>query len=226
MRDVIHLFNERKKEVEIYFEHVKNAWSDEAHITFRDDDKMQHQIKLSLDLKQILLANTFLLLYNLVECTLSGALEAIHKDIKRQKFSYDKIKINIQKEIIEYIRKSVASNRFVEGVNDIAIEILNYHPNRREFFSGNIDRELIKDISRKYDFSTRTEARETRNGEAINTVKELRNDLAHGVFSFKECGQARSLLEMEKIKTQSLLYMEQILNNIDNYVKNKEYLKS
>ncbi|MEY4934959.1 MAG: hypothetical protein RIS64_1318 [Bacteroidota bacterium] len=225
MKDVINLFQERKNEVEIYFEHARNAWSDDASITFKQND-IKQTTKLSLDLKQILLANTFLLLYNLVECTMSGALEAIYKDIKKQKFPYDKIKLNIQEEIIAHIRKNVAPDRFVRGVNDIAMDILNHHPTSRDFFSGNIDREVIKDISRKYDFSTHTDARETQNGAALEKVKTKRNHLAHGFISFKECGQEIDIFDMEKIKNQSLLYIEQILNNIDDFVKNKKYLKS
>jgi hypothetical protein len=226
MRDIINLFKERKKEVEIYFEHVKNAWSDNAHITFRDDSKTQHQIKLSLDLKQILLANTFLLLYNLVECTISGALEAIYKDIKNQKVPYDKIKLNIQEEIISNIKNNVNANDFVTVIGDIAIDILEHHPKRNKFFSGNVDARRIKGIAKKYGFSIDTDARETNDGAALVKVKDNRNDLAHGFISFKECGQDRSILEMEKIKNQSLLYIEQILNNIDDFVKNKKYLKS
>ena len=226
MRDVIHLFKERKKEVEIYFEHVKNAWSDDAHISFRDDDKTQHQIKLSLDLKQILLANTFLLLYNLVECTMSGALEAIYKDIKTQKVPYDKIKFNIQEEIVSNIKKNIQTSDFVKTINDITLDILEYHPQRDKFFSGSVDAKSIKEYSQKYGFSSNTVNRDTRDGVTLLTIKNKRNHLAHGVISFKECGQDRSLLEMEKIKNQSLLYIEQILNNIDDFVKNKKYLKS
>jgi MAE_28990/MAE_18760-like HEPN len=228
MRDVINLFNERKNEVEIYFEHVKNAWADNASISFRDDSKTHHQVELSLDLKQILLANTFLLLYNLVECTMSGALEAIYKDIKNQKIPYDKIKLNIQEEIINNIRKNVPTSDIVKvkAINDIALDILDHHTQRDKFFSGSVDAKSIKEYSQKYGFSSNTVKRDTRDGINLLTIKNKRNHLAHGVISFKECGQDRSIVEMEEIKNQSLLYIQQILNNINDFVKNKKYLKS
>jgi hypothetical protein len=226
MRDVINMFKERKNEIEIYFEHVKNAWSDNAHLTFRDDNKTQHQIKLGLDLKQILLANTFLLLYNLVECTISGALEAIYKDIKNQKVPYDKINANIQEEIITNIKKNIKTTDFVKAISDITLDILECHPQRKHFFSGNVDARAIKAYSKKYGFSSNTVNDDTRDGINLLAIKDKRNDLAHGRISFKECGQDRSLLEMEEIKNQSLRYIEQILNNIDDFVKNKKYLKS
>ncbi|MEO0043393.1 MAG: hypothetical protein RL329_2841 [Bacteroidota bacterium] len=226
MKDVIHLFHERKNEVEIYFEHAKNAWFVDASLLFTDDIKTKQVVKLSVELKQILLANTFLLLYNLVESSISSAMEEIYKTIKNQKIPYNNVKSNIQEEIITHIRKNVAPNRFVQSINDIAIDILNHHPTSRDFFSGNIDREVIKDISRRYGFSTETQAMDTKNGEKLKAIKRNRNDLAHGFVSFKECGQERGILEMEEIKNESLLYIEQILNNIEQFLEDKKYLKS
>jgi hypothetical protein len=59
----------------------------------------------------------------------------------------------------------------------------------------------------------------------LKTIKNRRNDLAHGFVSFKDCGQGRTFSEMENMKKQSLLYIEQILNNMDLFLKNKDYLK-
>ncbi len=83
----------------------------------------------------------------------------------------------------------------------------------------------IKRFAQKYGFSFHTDAFTTRNGESLKIIKNRRNDLAHGFISFKHCGQDRTFSEMENIKNQSLLYIEQILNNINTFLKNKDYLK-
>jgi hypothetical protein len=89
-----------------------------------------------------------------------------------------------------------------------------------------VDAVAIKDISRKYGFSIRTEAEKTKNGEKLATVKKRRNHLAHGFMSFKECGQERPIEMVRAIKEESLLYIEQILNNIEQFLEDKKYLKS
>ncbi|MEN9610612.1 MAG: hypothetical protein RLZZ628_1426 [Bacteroidota bacterium] len=224
MKDVINLFQERKEEVEIYFEHAKCAWSDDAKMTFTAGNVKQ-VTKLSLKLKQILSANTFLLIYNLVESTVSSAIEAIYREIKAEKISYDHIRPNIQKEIIENIRKNINTNDFVGAVNEITIDVVNHHPKLRELFSGNVDQIAIKDISLKYGFSNRTDAQKTDNGKKLETIRKRRNLLAHGFISFTDCGRERDITEMEELKNESLLYIEQILNNIDQFLKDKQYLK-
>lgn len=222
MKDFIYLFQERRKEVDLYFEHLEDFWLRDAKIIFPNGSCKE----LDTDFKHILSANAFLILYNLVEACLSAAIEAIFLEVKEQVSSYDDIKPNIQKEIVEHIRKDVATDRFVDNVNHIIIDILNHHPTSREVFSGNIDREAIKDISRKYGFSIHTDARKTKNGEKLMIIKKQRNHLAHGFVSFKECGQEKSLQEMKDIKNESLLYIEQILNNIEQFLEYKKYLKS
>ncbi len=213
MREFLLLFHERKKEVDLYFEHLEDFLSRDAKITFPDGSSKE----LAVDLRHIISANAFLVIYNLVESSISMALEAIFIEVKSEMVSYDTIHTSIQKEIIEHIRKNVATNRFVDTIHHIAIDILNHHPTARDLFSGNVDRDSIKDISRKYGFSTFTDARKTKNGEKLSIIKKQRNYLAHGFISFKECGKEKTFPEMQEIKTESLLYIEQILNNIEQF---------
>jgi MAE_28990/MAE_18760-like HEPN len=221
MEEVIILFNSRKAEVNTYFEYGKEIVGNHAQLLLQDKS-----IKpFSMDFKHIILANGFLLLYNLVESTFSNAIEAIYKTMLAEGCRYDAIQPNIQKEIIDNVRKNLNTNSFVETVHDIASDILNHYPTPRQLFSGNVDQIEIKRFAQKYGFSFHTDAMTTRNGEPLKTIKNRRNDLAHGFISFKHCGQDRTFSEMENMKNQSLLYIEQILNNMDTFLKNKDYLK-
>lgn len=221
MEDVIVLFETRKEEVNIYFEYVKDIWVNQAQLLLQD----QSTKAFSMDFKHIILSNGFLLLYNLVESTFSNAIEAIYKTIIADGCRYDAIQTNIQKEIIDNIRKNINTNSFTETVNDIALDILNHYPTPRQLFSGNVDQLEIKRFAQKYGFSTHTDAIKTANGDKLKTIKNQRNDLAHGFVSFKTCSKDRTFPEMEQIKNQSMLYVEQILANMDTFLKNKKYLK-
>ncbi len=56
------------------------------------------------------------------------------------------------------------------------------------------------------------------------TVKNNRNDLAHGIKSFAEVGKDKSADELIEIKNKVVEYLRQILEKIETYLDNQEYL--
>ncbi|MGD1698484.1 MAE_28990/MAE_18760 family HEPN-like nuclease [Dapis sp. BLCC M229] len=57
-------------------------------------------------------------------------------------------------------------------------------------------------------------------------VKTKRNDLAHGIKSFAEVGKQKEADELMKIQDKVVNYLRQILENIETYLDNQEYLDS
>jgi DNA-binding phage protein len=51
-----------------------------------------------------------------------------------------------------------------------------------------------------------------------------RNDLDHGNKSFAEIGKDITVEELLKIKEEVTAYLEQILNNINQYITGQDYL--
>ena len=85
MTEVLLLFEERRNEIELYFGLLEDVAERDAQLIFRDK-----QVKaMGLDLQHIPLSNAFLLLYNLVESTISGAIEAIYKEMLEQEVVFD-----------------------------------------------------------------------------------------------------------------------------------------
>ena len=109
MRDVIRQFEERKEEIENYFQHCESFMIHNAQIIFPNGQKYRLDIKLA----HILRANAFLLIYNLTESCISQGIEAIYLDIKNKGLDYNVIKPNIQKELIGNIKKNISSDEFV-----------------------------------------------------------------------------------------------------------------
>ncbi len=56
------------------------------------------------------------------------------------------------------------------------------------------------------------------------TIKANRNDLAHGIKSFTEVGRDQTTDELLEIKNKVIRYLKQILQNIETYLENAEYL--
>ncbi|RDB07168.1 MAE_28990/MAE_18760 family HEPN-like nuclease [Runella aurantiaca] len=219
MKDVTRMFQERAKEIDSYFFLLEELMIKEAKIAFSNGTIH----KIDINLAQILRANGFLLLYNIVESSISQAIEAIHNEILTKEIEYDALNQLVKKEIFNYIKKNTKSDNFITGVQNIVTDILKFHPQSREIFSGNVDAREIKALSEKYGFSCKTNARKTKNGENLLTVKRHRNNLAHGFISFQECGKEYSIQQLIEIKDEVIHYVGNILHNVEDYLDKEMY---
>ncbi len=219
MRDVLRIFGERKNEIDTYFMHIQSFMIDGAVVLFPNGTKQS----ITTDLAHILRANAFILVYNLVEYSISQAIEAIFTDIKRKGYLYDDISPSIKLELLKNIKSNVKPEEFVNQVANIASDIIVHHPSSRKVFSGNLDARKVKEVAEKYGFSYNTNAILTKNGSKLLQVKEKRNDLAHGFISFKECGKDFTFQDIETSKNEVLQYLEEILLNIERFIQNEEY---
>jgi hypothetical protein len=57
-------------------------------------------------------------------------------------------------------------------------------------------------------------------------VKDVRNDLAHGVKSFADVGRNASPSDLELARTQTVEILTETLQNIESYLKRQEYLSN
>lgn len=221
MKDVIHVFQERKQEIDIYFDFLETFMKDNS----KDNAKILHidgtQTEMSNTLAQILRANGFLLLYNVIESCITLAIEEIYKDIKDKNISFDILNEGIKKEIFSNIKNNISTENLFENIQKIEFDIVSQYPTK--IFSGNVDARKIKDVAKKYGFAHTTDAQKTQNGEKLVSIKNQRNSLAHGDISFKECGKEYTIQEMNKIREEAMCYLAQILQNIENYIVKQEY---
>lgn len=220
MRDVLRIFGERKSEIDTYFTHIQSFMIDGAVVLFPNGTKQS----ITTDLAHILRANAFILVYNLVEYSISQAIEAIFTDIKNKGYLYDDVSKNIKLELIKNIKSNnIKPEDFVMKVVNIASDIIKQHPSSREIFSGNLDSKKVKEVANRYGFSHDTNNTLTKDGQKLLLVKEKRNHLAHGFISFKECGQEFTFQDVETSKNEALQYLEEILLNIERFIQNEEY---
>ena len=208
MNDVKKTFEQRKGEIEIYFEFLSNY---------------KHK-KVDDDLFKILKSNLLLMLYNLIESSIANAIEEIHNNIHINKTSFNNLKEKIKSLVIDNTKR-INSDKFITQINDIAIDIAKHTFNKKELFSGNVDGAKIRKISEKYGFSSKTNYKKTAHGEHLKTIKDKRNNLAHGVFSFAEVGKEYTIQDLEYIKKTTIFYISEILDNVEQYLSNKEYLQ-
>ena len=220
-------FFNRVQEIELYFSFMENVILKEACLTYPDGSKDI----LNSDIKEIFKANSFLLLYNLSESSIKNAIEQIYLTIEYNEINYDHLKAGIKKEIINFLKNNINSKDFVINVNKIAFDIIIKCFDSEKLLSGNLDARKVKSLSTKYGFSSKIIPLSNSDGSLTNIdsdsllmIKTRRNDLAHGIYSFKECGKDYTIQDLMKVKTHVIEYLRQIIDNIDTYIMNEEYL--
>ena len=226
MVDVKREFNKRVFEIDLYFKYLKGITQENGNLVYPNGAVERFDI----DIKRILIANSFLLLYNLSEASITRSIEEIYVAIDSSTTDFDSLKVGIKTEIIKYLKSNVNANDFAVSVNNIAVDIILKCFDNSKILSGNLDARKIRRLATTYGFSNSTQpftvdgATQILNTDNLLTVKSKRNDLAHGVYSFKECGKNYTYQDVEEIKIHVIEYLRQIIENIEIYISSRTYL--
>ncbi|MBH8571924.1 hypothetical protein I8752_02530 [Nostocaceae cyanobacterium CENA369] len=226
-------FDELAQEVSKYFLFLKNLEQGSILLSMGNANNIKTK-PINNDLEKTLKATGYLLLYNLVEATMRNAIETIFDELITQRVSFDEVREEIRKIIINHVRdKDIQStDALLLGLQNISVDIISVtfdalvkKENKKRLFSGNVDAREIRNTAKLYGFSSQTNNIRTRDGSDLLTIKTNRNDLAHGFKSFEEVGRNATADELLKIQKSVRYYLREILENIETYLSNKEYLK-
>ena len=217
-------FTERSKEVSKYFIFLRNLEQGATKLSMKSMGDNPNKIKVvDPELLKTLKASAFLLLYNLVESTMRNVIEAIFDKLRSDRISYDQIRPELKKIVLKNL-KNRDTDTMLLNITAISMDIINAGFNKEDLFSGNIDGKKIRETANKYGFSHSTDHAKTGGGTDLLAVKTNRNDLAHGVKSFTEVGRGQTAGELLEIKNKVITYLRQILQNLETYLDNEEYL--
>lgn len=163
-------FDERAKDVSDYLCFLRDL--EQGEILLSKDGAIS---KIDPELDKSLKATGFLLLYNLVESTMRNAIQSIFDEMSKKGVSFDQLKIEIKRIILQNVKKNVQEcgvNDFVEQIENIVKDIIQSGFNRDDLFSGNVDAKEIKNIAKKYGFSSKTDVA-TRDGIDLLSIKKI-----------------------------------------------------
>ena len=114
--------------------------------------------------------------------------------------------------------KSIANNLHEIIKNIIEHEIIALTKDDIDI-SGNIDAREIRKLANKIGFNN------TQNGSNLVTIKNKRNGLAHGDFTFYDVGKDYTIAELNNFKDETFSYLLEVVNNIELFISEKVYLK-
>ena len=248
MNDLLLDFNKKVREINHYFRLVK----------FLDDKQHIDGFRITTEQQATLKANCYLLLYNLVESSISEGLDAIFSDINQQNVTFEQLNNNYKQILLNYkfnlvklsknkgdIRsKKVFDNDFSEILSDLSVfKILNYNERKKindddiivvssnyksylktlginSEVSGNLDAKKIRELANDYGFIVPEKCDE------LLTIKNFRNQLAHGEKTFSEIGREKSVVELITINTKVVRYLRTVLKGISCFIDEKSYSSS
>ena len=215
-------FDTRSQEIDDYLSFVKAIVSVNSPLNYLADTGKPSTYRVSEDLRKILKANCYLLIYNLVESTMTNAFEAIFDHLKAENVSFDDLSRNLRIIVLGNARVPNPRNLQPELIK-IAEDIIHKTFNRRDLFSGNITSDLIKITLTEYGVKRKPGSVRFK-AKGLATVKGKRNDLAHGAISFAACGQDAIVSELVDLKTEAAKYLQNVLDDIEYFLNSKNYL--
>ncbi len=222
-------FTKRKEEVGEYFSFLKILnMNDSVSLEYKDPvDKTNKNFPIERRLQTIFIANTFLLLYNLVESTIRNSITEIYIKIKEDKVSYQNLSGQMKKIWLRKTRKSLVErgrNNGIEGEisgiidNIIKKEIIELTINDTRI-SGNIDAQRIRELAKENGFDI------VKDGSILKNIKEKRNFLAHGNQTFDDIGKNITYKDLDKYREDTFSYLTQVIQNIETFIEKQEYKK-
>ena len=227
MINVITDFNTRVKEIDLYFTFLDQIINENAQLFF-PSKKRNNKTSLDPELQKVLKAQGFLILYNLIESSIKKSIEQIYEKLNSENIFYKDVRDEIKVIWIEINYKNFTqrgARDIFNIIERIADDTIAMQFDGKKVISGNIDAKKIREFATTYGFSSKTHWL-AKSGNGLLFVKTNRNDLAHGVISFAECGKKHTLEDLAKTKKEVIIFLKGILNNVDQYISSKKYLKS
>ena len=170
-------------------------------------------------------ATAFLMLYNVIEATIVGAMAELYKTIEREGCKLPDVSEKVQdlwidqrfwispheakpatyrKRAAQMLRETMEGTRLILDPKQLPL-------------SGNIDGQIVRDLCEKHGCKLRIHYR-ARGGAELGTVKAQRNDLAHGNKTFVECGRDYGVSDIGRIAGECFNFLGGFIRSVGRFV--------
>lgn len=220
-------FDKRKGEIDLYFDFLEKLNHDFCIIEYSQDGVNPNNSKVDPELFKILKANAFILLYNLVESTIRQSIDAIFNKLYSDKLCYNNLSEELRTLWVKHVstvkpddpqhKKDKVVITVEKAINNEVLKL----DSKCISISGNIDAQEIRNIANKFGLKNFNAG----NGEELEKIKTKRNDLAHGRITFGDAGKDKTFNDLKDIKTSAYLYLESVIDNIDEFIKQGHFKK-
>ena len=218
-------FENRKIEIENYFRFLSIFEKEDTRLQYRKENEIISE-KIQPQFQVILIANGFLILYNLIESTVRNSIIELYAKIKDDEVSFEKLSENLKKIWIKQSADNLKEGNFRPEklrnyIFDLAKGILNKETivlsKENMEFSGNLDAQKIRELANKIGFE------KSPNGRNLVNIKNKRNRLAHGEQTFYDVGKDFTVKELVEFKNETFGYLSDVIEKIEMFINGKKY---
>ena len=170
------------------------------------------------EIQCMMYSSTVLILYNIIESTISKILIRVHDEIISQHdngFTYHQFNDNIKTVIYKCNHTNQSVNKF--NFNSLAnLKMLEFTPGTeygKRQLNGNVDGKKIQEIFKEYGIFE------------LQNLKQARQNLAHGNQTFKEYGQRTSTEDIRKFLFSTKGTLFNAINNVDSYIREQQFFQ-
>lgn len=235
-------YSDKLKDINDYLNLTNTLDALRAPLLIGKDTETQENISFPIErnLKKTLRSSMYLLLYNLIESTMTACIDAIYTTLKKLEIQHhtqhtDYFIFQLRESIRKHLLKQYGSIFSTDGVVEISNQkrsvfntIIDKGYDKKDLFNGNIDFAVIKDEAKKFGFNVRplNPPDGLFNPVDILNIKTHRNILAHGAETFSECGNRLSIGEMTTKLHSTTNMLNAVFVAIDNYLVNESFYET
>lgn len=216
-------FNKRKDEIEEYFAFLEKLNNDNIKLNYIQEN-IAKEFEISTKLQRIFIANTFLLLYNLVESTIRNSIVTIYNKIKDDELTYQDLSVKIKQIWLHKNSKKITSSNeekieknLKKIINEIITQEIIILTKDDINISGNIYAETIRNLATQIGFEKSCD------GRLLEEIKDKRNRLAHGEHTFHDIGKDFTYNDLNTYKETTFIHLEDVISKIKNFIDNEKY---
>jgi len=213
-------FNKRKDEVNEYFSFLEKLNNENIKLNYTKENATEEFI-ISTKLQRIFIANTFLLLYNLVESTIRNSMVTIYNKIQDDEIIYNDLSEKIKQIWLQRFSIYSSDNTIEVNLQNIINDIINNEivmlTKDDIHISGNVDAQEIRKLADKIGFEVSS------NGRHLVDIKEKRNRLAHGEHTFHDIGKDFTYNDLNTYKETTFIHLEDVINKIKKFIDDEKY---
>lgn len=227
-------FDKRVNEVEYYFFCLQQMY---LYGDQKQSDTLQR--KLSDDnysFKDFLIflkANSFIVLYNLVEASIKNLILSIYDEISMQSLNYSEvcndlknIWINLNyKELGQTTTNYDQHKEKAKKIIDSIIEEKKIEFGDQVNIGGNADLKHIKTLFNSHGLTIPWISAESVGGGLLE-IKNKRNNIAHGKISFIEAGRDSSSEDLCRYKDEVISFLKKLEKEVVKYIEDESYLSN
>lgn len=179
---------------------------------------IEQSIGFSVTLANTMKSSALVMIYNLVESTMTNVLQDVFDHLDSGRVPFDGLNSAMKRLVLTYAKRR-NPKMLVERMELSALSLVSACFERSDLFSGNLDCKTIRDTLKEIGVPTR----HTYSEPALQTVKKERNELAHGVKSFGDCGRAYTARQLDEFHRKTKVILERVILDFESFLQGRAY---